>query len=290
MGHKGRIRGYEAVGTKKKDRIRGYGSSESELYWTADEHENNSLYYEIKKIKTPYMHHPLPPVRTRGTKKKDRIRGYETMRIHKDKFRGYGVNDSEMQVDWDLSFDDNFTQGKSRRGLIRSSSKDDNSTQKIRTDPRKGQRGHDHLRGGKGDDELLGGRGHDRLSGGKGDDYLIGGEGNDYLKGGKGDDILIGGAGRDLLIGGKGADIFDVKSDTEEGSKSTIKDFNPDEGDKISAADKVSIEMKENEAIIEADGATTICKLDSDYRPGNAPVFRDWFTDPTSTIVDVVES
>ena len=245
------------------------------------------------------------------------------MRIHKDKFRGYGGNDSEMQVDWDLSFDDNFTQGKSRRDLIkssskddnstqkirtklrssskddnstqkyfapRSSSKDDNSTQKIRTDPRKDQRGHDHLRGGKGDDELLGGRSHDRLRGGKGDDYLIGGDGNDYLKGGKGDDILIGGPGQDKLKGGKGADIFDVESDTEKGSKCIIKDFNPDEGDKISAADNVSIEMKGDKAIIEADGATTICKFDSDYRPNNAPVFRDWFYNPTSTIVDVVES
>ena len=153
-----------------------------------------------------------------------------------------------------------------------------------------GKKGWGSLPQGKDDDYLQGGKGRDKLRGGKGDDYLIGGEGNDYLKGGKGDDILIGGKGKDKLIGGKGADIFDVKSDTEMGSKCIIKDFNPDEGDKISAADNVSIEMKGDKAIIEADGTTTICRLDSDYRPKNAPVFRDWFTDPTSTIVDVVES
>ena len=231
--------------------------------------------------------------------------------------RGYEGNDTEMYSQWyekwDETYDDNSTQGKSRRYIrgsskddnstqgksrryIRSSSKDDNSTQKIRTKLRssskdddylQGGKGRDKLRGGKGDDELLGGRGHDRLSGGKGDDYLIGGDGNDYLKGGKGDDILIGGAGQDKLKGGKGADIFDVKSETEKGSKCIIKDFNPDEGDKISAADNVSIEMKGDRAIIEADGATTICRLDSDYRPNNAKKLDDWFTD--SAIVNVVE-
>ena len=235
-----------------------------------------------------------------GKKRKDRIRGYETVGTkrlgrlsdyggndyetmgtkRKDRTRGYEGNDSEMYSQW-YYFDDNSTQGKSRRGF-RSSSKDDDYLQ--------GGKGRDKLRGGKGDDELQGQRGHDHLRGGKSDDYLIGGDGNDYLKGGKGHDVLIGGAGKNRLKGGKGADIFDVKSDTEKGSKCIIKDFNPDEGDKISAGDKVSIEMKGDKAIIEADGATTICKFDSDYRPNNDPPFRPWFTDPTSTIVDVVES
>jgi len=222
---------------------------------------------------------------------------YETMGTkRKDRIRGYRVNNNEMYSQWYEKYDDNSTQGKSRRG-IRLRSKDDDyliGTKGWEAFPQGkgddyllGGRGHDRLSGGKGDDELLGGRGHDRLSGGKGDDYLIGGEGNDYLKGGKGDDILIGGKGKDKLIGGKGADVFDVKSETEKGSKCVIKDFNPDEGDKISAADKVSIEMKGDKAIIEADGATTICRLDSDYRPNNAKTLDDWFTD--STIVDVVE-
>ena len=183
------------------------------------------------------------------------------------------------------SLNDNSTQGKSRRGFFRSSSKDD--------DYLIGKKGWGSLPQGKDDDYLQGGKGRDKLRGGKGDDYLIGGDGNDYLKGGKGHDVLIGGAGKNKLKGGKGADIFDVKSGTEKGSKCIIKDFNPNEGDKISAGDKVSIEMKGDKAIIEADGATTILRLgrlDSDYRPKNAPVFRDWFTDPTSTIVDVVES
>ena len=150
---------------------------------------------------------------------KGRIRGYEAVGT-----KGWGripefeSNVSEMYSQWYENFDDNSTQGKSRRGLIRSSSKDDDYLQggkgrdKLRggegDDELLGGRGHDRLSGGKGDDELLGGSGRDRLSGGKGDDYLIGGDGNDYLKGGKGDDILIGGNSNDRLIGGAGGDTM----------------------------------------------------------------------------------
>ena len=253
-----------------------------------------------------------------GSKRKDRIRGYggddyETMGTKKkDRIRGYGVNDSKMYPSWYISdpdkrrrrYDESIgkydeligkysigggggTGGSRYSGLKQNSDGSSHSQGGKDDDYLQGGKGDDKLRGGKGDDDLLGGRGHDHLRGGKGDDYLIGGEGNDYLKGGKGDDILIGGAGQDKLKGGKGADIFDVKSDTEKGSKCIIKDFNPDEGDKISAADNVSIEMKENEAIIETDGATIICKFDSDYRPENVKTLDDWFTD--STIVDLVE-
>ena len=80
-----------------------------------------------------------------GTKKKDRFRGYggddyETMGTkRKDRIRGYEGNDSEMYSQW-YYFDDNSTQGKSRRGF-RSSSKDD-----------------DYLQGGKGRDKLRGGK------------------------------------------------------------------------------------------------------------------------------------
>ena len=233
MGHNGRIRGYEAVGTKGWGRVPEYESNDSEMYPQYRKFDDNST--------------------------QDRRRAPI---IFSSKDDDYLIG----KKGWEA-----FPQGKGDDYLL-------------------GGRAHDRLSGGKGDDELLGGRGHDRLSGGKGDDYLIGGEGNDYLKGGKGDDILIGGPGRDLLIGGKGADTFDVKSDTEKGSECVIKDFNPDEGDKISSVDKVSIEMKGDKAIIEADGATTICKFDSDYRPNNdPPYFGPWFTDPTSTIVDVVE-
>ena len=256
--------------------------------------------------------------RFKGNKyKKDRIRSRSYEKIEKKRLgrlsdyeavgtKGWGrvpeyeSNDSEMYSQWYEKYDDNSTQSKKgiRRPFYRKFSKDDDYLQggkgrdKLRggkgDDELLGGSGHDRLSGGKGDDELLGGRGHDRLSGGPGDDYLFGGAGHDYLKGGKGDDVLIGGAGKNRLKGGKGADIFDIKSDTEKGSKCIIIDFNPDEGDKISAGDKVSIEMKGDKAIIEADGAITICSL-SRYRPRNAPVFRDWFTDPTSTIVDVVE-
>ena len=79
-----------------------------------------------------------------GTKRKDRIRGYggddyETMGTkRKDRIRGYGVNGSEMYSQWYQHFDDNSTQGKSRKSIIERSNK---------YDELQGQRGYDPLIG-----------------------------------------------------------------------------------------------------------------------------------------------
>ncbi len=54
--------------------------------------------------------------------------------------------------------------------------------------------GHDHIKGGRGNDVLIGGAGKDKLSGGSGNDILIGGDGKDKLKGGRDNDLLIGGS------------------------------------------------------------------------------------------------
>ena len=78
-----------------------------------------------------------------GTNRKDRIRGYEAMGTKsKDRVRGYEGNDSEMYSQWYEKYDDN-------------------STQKIRTDPRISSKDDDYLQGGKGRDKLRGGKGDD---------------------------------------------------------------------------------------------------------------------------------
>ncbi len=89
--------------------------------------------------------------------------------------------------------------------------------------------GNDRLRGKKGLDILIGEAGNDRLIGGAGNDFLEGGADSDTLVGGTGNDFLNGGAGKDILRGGSGADTF-VLSNT---SVDKIRDFKPEEGDKI---------------------------------------------------------
>jgi len=77
-----------------------------------------------------------------------------------------------------------------------------------------------------------------------GSDILNGGAGNDILYGQGGNDILVGGAGDDILYGGTGADTFvwnsgDVGNDV-------IKNFNYNEGDRLSLADLLPDASKDN--------------------------------------------
>lgn len=93
----------------------------------------------------------------------------------------------------------------------------------------KGGRGNDTLLGGDGDDRLSGGWGHDDLVGDTGDDRLSGGWGNDSLEGGDGDDHLNGGWGNDTLAGGAGNDQltggWGVDTFVFNGGHDTIRDF-----------------------------------------------------------------
>ena len=62
--------------------------------------------------------------------------------------------------------------------------------------------------GGPGDDFATGQRGHDRVSGGSGDDDLFGGPGIDFVTGDDGHDIIFGNFGSDTLSGGSGDDFI----------------------------------------------------------------------------------
>lgn len=107
-----------------------------------------------------------------------------------------------------------------------------------------GEDSADYLRGGKGSDVLVGGLENDILNGNLDNDTLDGGEGDDFLRGGKGNDLLTGGSGRDVLIGdrdgdtligGGDADTFVLLPDdvVSQDNLETIRDFNPQEGDRI---------------------------------------------------------
>ncbi len=107
-----------------------------------------------------------------------------------------------------------------------------------------GEDSADYLRGGKGSDVLVGGLENDILNGNLDNDTLDGGEGDDFLRGGKGNDLLTGGSGRDVLvgdrdgdtlIGGGDADTFVLLPDdvVNQDNLETIRDFNPQEGDRI---------------------------------------------------------
>ncbi|WP_176256864.1 calcium-binding protein [Derxia lacustris] len=95
-----------------------------------------------------------------------------------------------------------------------------------------GGAGHDLIHTGAGDDSIDGGSGNDRISAGAGNDDIAGGSGNDRLDAGAGDDRLAGGSGRDVLTGGAGDDTF-VFSDASGADR--ITDFTSG-GDKISLA------------------------------------------------------
>ena len=116
-----------------------------------------------------------------------------------------------------------------------------------------GTKRDDVMSGNGGNDVIQGMGGNDRIYGGLGQDRLLGGDGNDFLQGNEGADMLAGGAGSDTLHGGRGADelwggnnlnfsgdsspdyfVYDYASDSRSGDGiDVIKDFHPEEGDKI---------------------------------------------------------
>lgn len=78
--------------------------------------------------------------------------------------------------------------------------------------------GHNHMRGGLGNDTMFGGAGADRLEGEGGDDILNGGEGAD---------VLVYSEGSDTIEGGAGNDYYDFTGAT--GAGATVV-FNPGDG------------------------------------------------------------
>lgn len=131
--------------------------------------------------------------------------------------------------------------------------------------------GNDTMGGGEGNDRIQGGAGNDAIYAEWGDDLIIGGNGDDELWGGPGRDTIIGGKGHDYVrgsgalygdeigaqrvvgydwlvtdgteardvatthTGGKGFDIFMMLADGADGvgSRVTVLDFNPAEGDRF---------------------------------------------------------
>jgi Ca2+-binding RTX toxin-like protein len=89
------------------------------------------------------------------------------------------------------------------------------------------------IRGTNGNDQISGDNGDDLLEGSKGNDTLSGGMGNDRLLGGEGDDKPNSGQGNDTLEGGPGADQFIFTLDAVGKGIDEIRDFRPEEGDKI---------------------------------------------------------
>ena len=97
-----------------------------------------------------------------------------------------------------------------------------------------GGAGHDVLRSGWGDDQVLGDDGRDTLYGNAGDDILSGGAGADLIFGNDGDDFINGGFGYDRINGGAGADTFFHQGLAGHGSD-WIQDYSAAEGDQLMA-------------------------------------------------------
>ena len=110
---------------------------------------------------------------------------------------------------------------------------DDTLSGSLGRDTMIGGDGNDVMRGGGWNDLLGGGAGHDRMSGNGGDDRLYGNSGNDLIGGEAGNDTLHGDAGADRLYGGGGADTFVYRdvSDSVDGARDRIFDFDESEGD-----------------------------------------------------------
>lgn len=130
-----------------------------------------------------------------------------------------------------------------------------------------GQRGQDKLYGQAGDDLVVGGRNSDSLFGGQGADTLDGGRGNDDLNGGGGKDELNGGLGADMLTGGDGADEFVIDSESFDGTKDTITDFDLREGDRIDLRNLFEGSDLEDTSILnaiqlESNGSDALVKID----------------------------
>ncbi len=115
-----------------------------------------------------------------------------------------------------------------------------------------GQKGHDKLYGGSGNDFIKGEGGNDRLYGGAGDDDVKGGTGNDTVYGGTGDDIIQGGSGLDQLWGREDADTFVFASVADSGTGSqcdVIHDF-------VSGTDQIDISQIDDDFVFGGTTAT----------------------------------
>ncbi len=137
--------------------------------------------------------------------------------------------------------------------------------------------------------QLLGLGGDDRLTGSAGTDFLYGGDGDDILNGnGSGGgplDLLQGDAGNDRLYadgarmyGGTGADLFIYRSGTGE---TTIYDFAPGEGDRISLA-----AIDADSATPENDRFVFIGEAAFSGRPGELRYTVDIVSETTTVEVD----
>ena len=87
-------------------------------------------------------------------------------------------------------------------------------------------------------------------------DEVDGGKGDDSLDGGQGDDTLIGGLGDDTFAGGEGADLFDLSLGSD-----VIKDFNPEDGDRIILPDGQEFDLIQDEddlVILLEDGSSRV--------------------------------
>jgi Ca2+-binding RTX toxin-like protein len=88
------------------------------------------------------------------------------------------------------------------------------------------------VHGGSGNDKISFKGGDGILLGDDGNDYILDDGGDGYLNGGNGNDILEASSGRDnTYTGGPGADNFKCSP----GPGDVVKDYNPGEGDTVSA-------------------------------------------------------
>lgn len=71
---------------------------------------------------------------------------------------------------------------------------------------------------------------HLQIAAGQGNDVVWGSDADEYISGQNGDDTLFSGAGEDTLSGGNGADLFEF---TVTSTEAYIRDFDPDEGDRL---------------------------------------------------------
>lgn len=115
-----------------------------------------------------------------------------------------------------------------------------------------GGAGGDLLKGLSGQDLLRGNGAGDRLLGSGGADALFGGAGSDKLRGGGGDDRAAGGAGDDEISGGGGADTFIFGLGH---GRDRVRDFDPDEGDRLQLDDDLWTGDLSAEEVIAAFGS-----------------------------------
>ena len=117
--------------------------------------------------------------------------------------------------------------------------------------------GENTMNGDKGNDIMVGGNKKDTMNGGDDNDTLVGRDGNDELNGGGGNDTLIGGKGKDTLKGGTGEDTYVFAFEDIDGD--VISD--PDGGGKI----KIDQMLLGNLGKIEYSGGATWTEKRGDY-------------------------